>query len=280
MKTWSPNKWIAALLNLLVWPLGMLYVVKAQWALIYFSVAVLAILNDIFKLTDYRLIGLAGIIILASIPHAFIVALKSEPHSKRAWYSRWFGLTAIYVSFILLVIVFRAFMYDIFSMPAASMWPSIQTGSTIAVSKWGYGNYGAFGITLFKTKPSNVIKRGDVIVFSYPRDTSIDYVKRVVGLPGDHIAYFNKTLYVNKVVVSREYIEDVDEYSVYIEDNSETEYYISLIRGSKSKLDGEVKVPENQYFVLGDNRDNSNDSRVWGFVPQENIIGKVVKVFD
>ena len=100
MKTWKPNKWIAALLNLLVWPLGMLYVVKAKWALLYFCIAVLAISNDIFKLTDYQLIWLASIIILTSIPHAFIVALKSEPHSNRAWYSRWFGLTAIYVSFI------------------------------------------------------------------------------------------------------------------------------------------------------------------------------------
>lgn len=280
MMTWKPNKWIAAVLNLLVWPLGMLYVGKAKWALLYFSIAMLAILNDLFNLTDSELIGLASIIILVSIPHAFIIALKSEQSSKRVWYSRWFGLASIYISFIILVIVFRAFMYDIFRMPAASMWPTMQTGTTIAVSKWGYGNYRAFGITLLKTKPSNVIKRGDVIVFSYPRDTSIDYVKRVVGLPGDHIAYFNKTLYVNKVVVSREYIEDVDEFSVYIEDNSKTEYYISLIRGSKSKLDGEVKVPENQYFVLGDNRDNSNDSRVWGFVPQQNIIGKVVKVFD
>ena len=280
MKTWKPNKWIAALLNLLVWPLGMLYVVKAKWALLYFCIAVLAISNDIFKLTDYQLIWLASIIILASIPHAFIVALKSEPHSNRAWYSRWFGLTAIYVSFIFLVIVFRAFIYDIFSMPAASMWPSIQTGSTIAVSKWGYGNYSAFGITLLKTKPSNAINKGDVIVFSYPRDTSIDYVKRVVGLPGDNVAYYNKTLYINKAVVKREHIEDIDEYSVYVEENAGIEYYISLIRGTKSKLDGEVTVPENQYFVLGDNRDNSNDSRVWGFVPQNNIIGKVIKVFD
>lgn len=280
MITWKPNKWIAAVLNLLVWPLGMLYVVKAKWALLYFCIGVLAISNDLFNLTGIELIGLVSIIMLVSIPHAFIVALRSEPSAKRVWYSRWYGLTSIYVLFIMLVIVFRAFMYDIFSIPAASMWPTMQTGTNIAVSKWGYGNYSAFGITLLKTKPSNVVKRGDVIVFSYPRDTSIDYVKRVVGLPGDEIAYYNKVLYINKAPVSREYVEDVDAYSVYVEDNSEIEYYISLMKGSKSKLDGEVKVPKNQYFVLGDNRDNSNDSRVWGFVPQENIIGKVVKVFE
>lgn len=277
---WKSNKWLAAILNLLVWPLGMLYVARARWALFYFCIVLLTFANDIFHLTNTSLSWLGGIIILASIPHAFIIALRTEPLSKRPWYSRWYGLTSVYVSFILVIIVVRAFTYDLFTMPAASMWPTIQTGSTIAVTKWGYGNYSAFGITLLKTKPSNVVKRGDVIVFSYPRDTSIDYVKRLVGLPGDEIAYYNKVLYINKVPVSREYVEDVDEYSVYIEDNFEAEYYISLIKGSKSKLDGEVKVPENQYFVLGDNRDNSNDSRVWGFVPEDNIIGKVVKIYD
>ena len=277
---WKPNKWLAAILNLFVWPLGMLYVVRARWTLFYFCIVLLTFSNDVFHLTNTSLSWLAGIFILASIPHAFIIALRAEPLSKRPWYSRWYGLTSVYASFILVIIVARAFTYDIFTMPAASMWPTIQTGSTIAVTKWGYGNYSSFGISLLKTKPNNSINRGDVIVFSYPRDTSIEYVKRVVGLPGDHIAYYNKSLYVNKAIVNREYVEDIDEFSIYIEDNSETEYYISIIRGTKSKLDGEVQVPDDQYFVLGDNRDNSNDSRVWGFVPQHNIIGKVVKIFD
>ena len=278
--TWKPNKWLAAILNLFAWPFGMLYVARASWTLVYFCIVLLTFSNDIFHLTNASLSWLGVIIILASIPHAFIIAVRAEPLSKRPWYSRWYGLTSIYASFILLVIVFRAFAYGIFTVPAASMWPTIQTGSTVAVSKWGYGHYSAFGISLLKTKASNAIHRGDVIVFSYPRDTSIEYVKRVVGLPGDHIAYHNKSLYVNKVILSREYVEDIDKYSVHIEDNSETEYYVSLIRGTKSMFDGEVQVPHDQYFVLGDNRDNSSDSRIWGFVPQENIIGKVVNVFD
>ena len=278
--TWKPNKWLAVILSIFLWPLGLLYVASAKWALIYFSLALLTFCNDIFHLTNTPLSWLGGILILVSIPHAFIIALRAEPHTERPWYSRWYGLTSVYISFLLIVFIVRAFTYDIFTMPAASMWPSIPTGSTIAVTKWGYGNYSVFGISLLKTDITKPIKRGDVMVFSYPRDPSINYVKRVIGLPGDHISYYNKSLYVNNAIINREHVEDIEEYSVYIEDNTETEYYISLIRGSKSKLDGEVQVPDNQYFVLGDNRDNSNDSRVWGFVPEQNLIGKVVKIFD
>lgn len=186
----------------------------------------------------------------------------------------------ILLAFFIVVFSFRAFVLDIFNMPAESMYPSIPTGSTVVVSKWGYGNYGAFGITAVKTKLSKVINRGDVLVFIYPRDPDLNYVKRVVGLPGDSVAYYNKVLYINGKVIERTFVESTLEYNIYEEILDESKHFISLINNRTSTLDGEVVVPEKQYFVLGDNRDNSSDSRVWGFVPQENIVGKVVEVLD
>lgn len=276
---WKPNKWIALLLNLFVFPLGLLYVVRARWALSYFIIAVLVLSAGLFLNLGAGASWIYLIIVLASVAHAYLIASKSQVYSRRPLYSRWYGLVTIYFSFFLFVFAIRAFFYDVFSMPAESMFPTIPSGSVMVVSKWGYGNYRVLGVSIAQTELSNDIKRGDVIIFSYPEDPSLDYVKRVVGLPGDHIAYYGKVLYINGEVVIRTFVENLENFSIYEESIDGNKHYITIMGERPAGLEGETVIPDNQYFVLGDNRDNSNDSRVWGYVPQDNIIGKVIGVY-
>ncbi|MCX7628207.1 MAG: signal peptidase I, partial [Methylophilaceae bacterium] len=130
-------------------------------------------------------------------------------------------------------------------------------------------------------------QRGEVMVFRYPKDPSLDYIKRVVGLPGDHIAYRNKQIFVNGQPVPQQ----EDGYYDYVtpglnqvslrrlvEQLGEHRHHI-LIDDAAPVLDGEITVPEGHYFVMGDNRDNSNDSRFWGFVPERNVVGKAFMIW-
>jgi signal peptidase I len=127
-------------------------------------------------------------------------------------------------------------------------------------------------------------ERGDVVVFRYPRDESLDYIKRIIGLPGDHIAYYNKVLYVNGKPVERKF---VGQYkgpgqtfaNEYIEKLGDVEHEMLLLPARPNNLQGEYIVPENMYFAIGDNRDNSNDSRVWGPVPEENLLGRAFMIW-
>ena len=180
---------------------------------------------------------------------------------------------------ILLVLVIRSFLVEPFRIPSASMLPTLHIGDFILVNKFAYG----IRLPVLNNEIIAVGRpeRGDVFVFRYPNDPSIDYIKRVVGLPGDKIGYFNKTLYVNnKAIVHNLHEKDVRLLTVaparselYFEQLGDRRHAI-LIDPDRSSVEGEMIVPAGHYFAMGDNRDNSNDSRFWGTVPQENLVGK------
>jgi len=176
------------------------------------------------------------------------------------------------------------------------MLPAIEPRSLLVVKKWGYGNYGAYGIRLVRTDMSSEVQRGDIMAFEYPHDRALIYVKRVVGLPGDGISYRDKRLKINgrEVPVRQidDYYRDPWRYLRYLERPGDHEYAILIDPDppaaaqfprpfpfqERCAYDSEglsCRIPEGNYFVLGDNRDNSSDSRVWGFVPAMNIVGKV-----
>lgn len=186
---------------------------------------------------------------------------------------------------ILAVLILRSFLVEPFRIPSGSMMPTLLAGDFILVNKFSYG----IRLPVIDTKiiPVGEPRRGDVLVFRYPQDPSIDYIKRVVGVPGDRIAYYNKQLFINgdpAVQTSLGAYEGVGAgvsmsgAQVRTEQLSGVLHNI-LIDEGKGTVEGEFRVPEGQYFVMGDNRDNSNDSRYWGFVPEENLVGKAFMIW-
>ncbi len=182
-----------------------------------------------------------------------------------------------------LAIVIRSFIVAPFKIPSSSMIPTLEVGDYIFVLRYPYGLRIPFtDIQLFPRPP----KRGDVVVFDYPEDRSKDYIKRIVGLPGDTIRYQDNKLFINGVQMrltrlgERTYFlsdGSVDVSDVYRERLMDVSHRV--LRKQTSIRDGEWKVPDGQYFVLGDNRNNSRDSRFWGFVPQSYLVGKAVIVW-
>ena len=182
---------------------------------------------------------------------------------------------------ILAVFVLRSFLAEPFRIPSGSMIPTLQVGDFILVNKFSYG----IRLPLSHTKVVALgqPRRGDVVVFRYPPDPSVDYIKRVVGLPGDRIGYFDKVLYINGEPVTRASsarpVDGAGPQRVVVEEVLDgRSHHVQWFVGSPT-VEGEVTVPEGSYFVLGDNRDNSKDSRFWGFVPDANIVGKAMLVW-
>lgn len=177
---------------------------------------------------------------------------------------------------ILAVFLLRSFLVEPFRIPSGSMIPTLQVGDFILVNKFIYG----IRLPVIDRKIIDVghPQRGDVVVFRYPPDPSTDYIKRVVGVPGDRIGYYDRVLYVNgKAVTERDRAqvlhEDGQEVLRVPEQLGQHRYQVQWLPQRPSQQ-GEVVVPAGAYFVLGDNRDNSRDSRYWGFVPDENLVGK------
>ncbi|PHS69726.1 MAG: signal peptidase I [Methylophaga sp.] len=185
---------------------------------------------------------------------------------------------------IFVVLIIRSFMIEPFRIPSASMLPTLHIGDFILVNKFAYG----VRLPVINTKIFEVGKpqRGDVFVFRYPQNPNIDYIKRVVGLPGDKVGYFNKTIYINgKEIVRNIKPKDISLLGIVptrtvlmIENLGDHEHEL-LIDPERPSKEGEVIIPEGHYFAMGDNRDNSNDSRYWGTVPEENLVGKAFFVW-
>ncbi|MFV9616017.1 MAG: signal peptidase I [Gammaproteobacteria bacterium] len=183
---------------------------------------------------------------------------------------------------LLIVFLLRGFVVEPFRIPSGSMLPSLYIGDFILVNKFAYGI--KLPVINKKIVDLSSPERGDVVVFRYPRDPSLDYIKRVIGLPGDHIAYYNKVLYVNSEPVEREFVGQYKgpgqtSATEYVEKLQGSEHAMLLLPARPNNLQGEYIVPEGMYFVMGDNRDNSNDSRVWGPVPEANLLGKAFMIW-
>lgn len=185
---------------------------------------------------------------------------------------------------IFAVLLLRSFIVEPFRIPSGSMIPTLQIGDFILVNKFSYG----LRMPVFHSKffALDEPKRGDVAVFRFPRDPSKDFIKRVIGLPGDEIGYRGKRLFVNRQVVD---IQPVGDYSgpgvrpelqpqQLTEDLTGVEHDILIYPVIRSE-DFRITVPEGYYFMMGDNRDGSDDSRSWGFVPERNLVGKAFFVW-
>jgi len=191
-----------------------------------------------------------------------------------------FSYSKSFFPIFLFVFVLRGFIIEPFRIPSGSMIPTLLIGDFILVDKFSYGLRLPFtNKTILKIgRP----KRGDVVVFKYPVDPSTPFIKRVIGLPGDVITYKNKKLNVNGVMIEwqeeRTFVghRKASRHTgslVHNETIGDSSHEVLIVPERYSK-DGEFLVPENMYFVLGDNRDNSRDSRFWGFVPESHLMGK------
>lgn len=183
---------------------------------------------------------------------------------------------------VLIVLMLRSFLVEPFRIPSGSMMPTLLIGDFILVNKFTYGL--RLPVTYTKIVELGKPARGDIVVFRYPKDPTVDYIKRIVGLPGDHIAYYHKQIHLNGEPVKQTALGDYEGAGemggmmgaelLVSEDLGSVTHDILVRKGDASLKEGEFTVPEGQYFVMGDNRDNSNDSRYWGTVPEANLVGK------
>lgn len=199
------------------------------------------------------------------------------------------------VVFIVVVVsLIRIFLAQAFNIPSGSMKPTLLVGDFILVNKLVYGDW-SIGIPFtgidFYSYKNRIAKpdRGDIIVFKYPENPKIDFIKRIIGLPGDIIEVRNDIVYLNGKPLKRKKIGFFNEKNAraikYIEtiprkyNEKKHEYTVIEIFDREGKDFGPIEVPDGYYFVLGDNRDNSRDSRFWGFVPDEYIIGQAFVIY-
>ncbi len=189
---------------------------------------------------------------------------------------------------LIVVVVLRSFVIEPFRIPSGSMIPTLEIGDFIIVQKYAYGI--RLPVINKKIIETGEPKRGDVVVFRYPVDPSINFIKRLVGLPGDRIQWTSdKKLIINGKMVDEEALEpypyDSRRGKIDVTHLKETfpredgVHSHNVIIESSSGAGGEWVVPQGQYFMMGDNRDNSSDSRYWGYMPEKYLVGKAAFVW-
>ncbi len=175
---------------------------------------------------------------------------------------------------LLVVLIIRSFIFEPFRIPSGSMIPTLQVGDFIIVIKYPYGL--RFPVLEKKFIEIGEPKRGDVAVFRLPSDPKTHYIKRVIGLPGDRIIYRNHRLLINDQSIPLTKTDNLSRYSEVIDDHK---YSIQILYPRNVMGDGIYIVPENSYFMMGDNRDNSKDSRFIESIPESYLVGKAVRIW-
>lgn len=242
-----------------------------------------------FALILFCLLLVSGAVWFADL---LVFRKRRQPGGKDPW---WVEYGASFFPVILAVFVLRSFIVEPFKIPSGSMIPTLQVGDFILVNKFTYGI--RLPILNKKILDMKQPQRGDVMVFRYPEDPSLDYIKRVIGVPGDKVAYQNKRLTINgepvetqrtddylhpeRLYYSQQFAEKLGGHDYHVLNDGDVPAFISDVSQFPDRDNclynnsGVVcTVPPGHYFMMGDNRDNSRDSRYWGFVPDENIVGK------
>ena len=244
-----------------------------------------------FALVLFVLLVITGAVSLAD---RLWFAKSRAAGEREPW---WIEYPKSFFPVILVVFTLRSFLIEPFKIPSGSMIPTLIEGDFILVNKFTYGI--RIPIINKKVIEINQPMRGDVMVFRYPMDPSLDYIKRVVGIPGDKIVYSNKRLFINGVEAQRTAMPDylhrqrISYSRQFREKTGDVEHAILIDEDKPSAIDTDMvpqfpfrgnciynndgvscTVPPGHYFMMGDNRDNSADSRFWGFVPDQNIVGR------
>ena len=175
---------------------------------------------------------------------------------------------------LLIVLIVRSFIFEPFRIPSGSMIPTLQVGDFIIVKKYSYGL--RFPVLEKKFIEIGKPKSGDVAVFRLPSDPKTNYIKRVIGLPGDRVIYRNHRLLINDQSIPLTKTDNLSRYTEVIDDH---EYSIQILYPRNVMGDGIYIVPENSYFMMGDNRDNSKDSRFIGSIPESYLVGEAVRIW-
>lgn len=238
-----------------------------------------------FELILFLAVVVSGFIIF--IYKYFLPGLaKQEPEPFALDYARSF------FPVLLVVFLLRGFIVEPFRIPSGSMLPTLEIGDFILVNKFAYGV--RLPILHTKVVETGQPQRGDVVVFRWPGDNKTSYIKRLIGLPGDRIRYSQKQVYINDVLVDSHYVGNYDgvndprdDYLLFTDSvnvgdaKSEKVEFSRILKysGHQSGSTQEWRVPEGHYFMMGDNRDNSSDSRSWKYLPEENVVGKAFFVW-
>jgi len=284
MSEWRPTPWIAAVLGVFFGPVALLYVQRPWFAVAWIvgsTGAALALLVAALSFSSTLPMDLAPwmgwLVAIACAVHGYRIARSTHAVADRKWYSRWYALPLVPAVSFATVFLIRAFVFEPFHIPAESMHPTLPEDSYIFVSKSGFGGYGSFGITVWRGEPTARIARGDIVAFRLVEQPDITFVKRIIGLPGDRVEYVDRRLTINNLPVPITLGERDGRYQYAAERVDETDVTIALMP-ERPPADFVGVVPPDHYFVLGDNRDSSRDSRFIGFVPRDHLIGRVVKV--
>ena len=303
--------WVAVLLALILSPFfSMLYLGKGRRGFAYLSLSFLAIVAPPFlasagfwpTFVDMSFLGYA-VRILGAVD-AYRIAQRDQENFSGPWYSRWYGVSGAFLLVATFFVCIRAFIVEPFRIPSGAMTPTLLTGDYILASKFAYGI--RLPIVNFEVFSANDPNRGEVMVYRYPENPSLIYLHRVVGLPGDRIEYANKRLSINGKLLDVERMDDLPlsdkslssvrgwrfrenlgthSYSLLINPD-ELPVRLASVRQFPFRERCEYKyssfictVPDGHYFLMGDNRDSSSDSRYWGFVPDDHILGRAIMIW-
>jgi signal peptidase I len=238
-------------------------------------------MNLNFELILFYAVIISGIVALIDV--LFLAPQRKKTNPKKlpllVDYARSF------FPILLLVFSMRSFAYEPFRIPSGSLKPTLLVGDFILVNKFDYG----IRLPVIHTKILSISepKRGDIVVFREPPTESRDLIKRVIGVPGDRISYRDKVLYINGKEISQQFKkystdqqENLDPWEVVQKQENLLGVTHDIYQTpTRENDDFEVVVPEGKFFMMGDNRDDSADSRVWGFLPEKNIIGKATRIW-
>tara|TARA_R110002051_G_scaffold17586_2_gene51329 strand:- start:188455 stop:189252 length:798 start_codon:yes stop_codon:yes gene_type:complete len=264
-------------LGVVLQPFVFLYINRPRLFVVYLLVAIGALAADF-----YWAVGYFNLLLSVFCPlHAWWLIRRYDRQQARGWYARWWISLALYLCVVMGIFALRSFLYEPFTVPSASMNPTLKAGDRIVVRKLGFGHYGSLGINLLTPGVSDPrqMRRGEMYVFLHP-ELNVPYVKRLLGLPGDRLEFTEQAVLVNGQALAVQLESTDEQQQLLTETLGALTYRIRHLRQPVSPVTGTFSVPDNHYFFVGDNRDDSSDSRHWGSVSSASIIGEVVLVID